>query len=383
LDTTYRVVARGLKQGYSPEQAADLLAALFKRSADQVMPLLRGRGIVVKKKLSLAAATKYQSLLDRCGCLSEIEAEAAAANPDPLAPAPLPPEELERLNAQARQIRDTLTEKLGTAAGYDLRAVEWLSISLNSSRKQYVGELGVRVANLYGAFLGNALIETHADAQPVWVKTPEGVGIHFRNPNGRILKIVYPIARVTKQIEHGEEYSIGAFMRAQQQFRAEKPAPEVMPVRSHSYSDGAAPPASIQIDDTADGKPLTIVIPHSICCNCGTSKGIHSITSTLSKKRFDDSELTIIVDLPFCVPCVLTADRVRPHAIVAELISAFDRLMNRNATGQTSRYQPVTLKTLEESAAGIDRIGFQFSNSVYEKEFGRANKLEIDNGRLV
>jgi hypothetical protein len=382
LDQIYRIVARGLKQGFSPEQAAALLAGLLKRSPDEVKPLLGGRRITVKKKLSLADATKYQVALDRCGCVSEIEAEADAAQPDSSAPKPIGPEERERMDAYARQIRDTLSKELGAEAGYDMRSVEWLAKNLNAGRHKYTGELATKVANLYGAFLGKVLIDTYADALPVWAKTPEGVGVHFRKPNGRSLEVVFPIARVARHIEHGDEQSILAFMRAQQQFLAKR-APEAAAAPQTVLPDRALAPAKLQIDDTADGQPLTVVIPRAICCNCGTSMEIHSITSVLSKRGAGGVELTFIVELPFCVPCVPTADRVRPNLALAVLTSAAVHLMNRSEPGQTSHYQPVILKTIKESAAGIVQIGFKFTNPIYEKEFARANKQEIAKGRIA
>lgn len=374
MDKNYRIVARGLKDGFSAEQAAGLLAGLLKRSADEVKPLLRGRSIVVKKRLSIEDATKYQTALDRCGCVSEIEDE-----PDASVHKPLSPEELERMNAYAKQILDTLSKEFGAPANYDMRAVEWLANNLNTKRAKYAGDLANKVAKLYGAFLGTVLIETCADALPVWVRAPEGVGIHFRKPNGRMMTVVFPISRVHKHIEHGEEYSILSFMRAQQQFLAEKPARKPPPARKPAYSDGAAPPARLQIDDTADAQPLTVVIPHTICCNCGTSKQIHSIPTVLSKQRYDGSDLSVIVDLPFCVPCVPSADRVRPNLVFATVMS----VVNRPIPPQTSYYQPVSVSTLNDSPEGIATIGFGFTNAVYEKEFIRANKQEYDKGRLV
>lgn len=375
MDQTYRIVARGLKQGYAAEQAAAMLAGLLKRSAEQVTPLLRGRDIVVKKRLSLADAAKYQTALERCGCLSAIEPEADAG-----APALLSAEDVDRINAHAQQIRNTLSKQLGAEARFDMRSVEWLANNLNTRRDKYTGELGVKVANFYGAFLGKVLIDTYADALPVWVKTREGVGIHFRNPKGRLLKVVYPIARVGKQIEHGDEYSILTFMRAQEKFGAETPAaPKAVAAPMRSFSDGAAPPVTVLINDTEDGPPLAIVIPHSMCCNCGTGKEIHSIPSVLSIERYDGSKLTVSAELPFCVPCVPSANRVRPNAVFAAVAA----LVNRVTPPQTSHYQPLTLKSLNDSADGIASIGFTFTNPLYEKEFGRANKQEMDMGRIV
>jgi hypothetical protein len=375
LEKNYRIVARGLKEGFSAEQAAVLLAGLLKRSPDEVKPLLRGRSIVVKKRLSIEDATKYKTALDRCGCVAEIRDE-----PDAAAHKPLSTEELARMNAYAQQIRDTLSKEFGAEAQYDMRAVEWLANNLNANRAKYTGDLGNKVTKLYGAFLGNMLIATCADAQPVWVKAPDGVGIYFRKPNGRMMTVVFPISRVLKHIEHGEEYSILAFMRAQQKFLAEKkPVRKTPPASKNGFSDGTAPPSQLQIDDTVDHLPMVIVFPHAICCNCGTAKQIHSIPSVLSKQRYDGSELSVIVDLPFCVPCVPSADRVKPNVVFATLMS----VVNRPVAPQTSYYQPVSVSTLNDSPEGIATIGFEFANPLYEKDFARANKLEFSKGRLV
>jgi hypothetical protein len=373
LNKHYRIVARGLKDGYSAEQAAALLAGLLKRSADEVKPLLRGRSIVVKKRLSIEDATKYQTALERCGCVAEIEDE-----PEPAPQKALSADELERMNAYAKQILDTVSKELGSPAAYDMRAVEWLANNLSTKREKYTGELGNKVAKLYGAFLGTVLIETCADALPVWVRSREGVGIHFRKPNGRMMTVVFPGARVLKHIEHGEEYSILAFMRAQQRFLTEQPAKKPAPVRKNA-SDGTAPPTQLRIDDTVDGQPLTIVIPHTLCCNCGTSKQIHSIESVLSKQRYDGSDLSVIVELPFCVPCVPSADRVKPNLVLATVMA----VLHRPSAPQTSYYQPVSVSTLNDSPEGIATIGFGFSNPLYAKEFARANKEEFDKGRLI
>jgi hypothetical protein len=278
LEKTYRIVARGLKHGYSRDRAADLLAVLLKGSADQMKPLLNGRSAVVKSRLSFAGATKYQAALDRCGCVSEIEIEAAGA----------------------------------------------------------------------------------------------------------------PVLKVSA-------------------------------AHSAARQGRTAAPALLQIEPTADGEPLNIVIPHSICCNCGTDKEIHSITTAMSKERFNGSVLTVTAELPFCVPCVLTSDRIRPSItrqslvfsaalaiygaavlrpmrdshlfgpytlyllllVFGALSGAVIYLVNKTTLPQTCHYQPVSLKTLKSSEDGVLKIGFKFSNPAYAKEFFKANKREMKKGRVV
>ena len=72
---TFRVVTRGLQPGYSAEIAAELVAALFKCSKEQIAPLLRSKPLTVKRGLTLEAATKYAQALTRRGCVCVVEAE--------------------------------------------------------------------------------------------------------------------------------------------------------------------------------------------------------------------------------------------------------------------------------------------------------------------
>lgn len=428
LEHTYRIVAHGLKAGFPETRAAELLAALFKCSPAKVMPMLGGSDIVIKKAMNLADATKYQAALERCGCSARIEPEPAAhaealawssePAPSEFALTPFTPQELERVQDYAKQVLDILNEKFGGRAAYDARSVEFLSSELNARRHKYIGAVGVKIANLYGAFLGNVLIRMHADAQPVWVKTPEGVGIHFRKHGGRVLKIAFPITRVLKQIEHGEEFSILAFVHAQKEFLAADPKPKSRVVKT-KVKPAKGPHGILHLEPGADGKPFDIVVPHTMCCNCGTTKELHIIPVPLSKTSFGGSALSIDAEFPFCVPCVLTADRVRPSfarqalvyfAVLAAflfgvvmpmdgkfgpntarwLLLAFAALsavayylMNRKTAPQTSQWQPVTLNTLTQSTAGISKIGFKFSNPDYARDFAKANRKEIKKGRVA
>jgi hypothetical protein len=79
LSKTYRVVLEGVKQGFAREFVVGELATLFKRSAEQVEPLLDTRGTVVKKGIDLPTARKYQDALERRGCSCSIEAEGVFA----------------------------------------------------------------------------------------------------------------------------------------------------------------------------------------------------------------------------------------------------------------------------------------------------------------
>lgn len=83
---TFRITTQGLRPGYAAELAADQLAALFKRSKDEIAPLLGSRPVVVKRGLTREAAERYARALEGCGCVCAIEAESAQAAAAPALP---------------------------------------------------------------------------------------------------------------------------------------------------------------------------------------------------------------------------------------------------------------------------------------------------------
>lgn len=75
METTYRVVIKGAKEGVSVEQAIRQLAALFKATEDQIRPLITAPGNVVKKGVDIKTATQYLSAIEQAGALAIIEPE--------------------------------------------------------------------------------------------------------------------------------------------------------------------------------------------------------------------------------------------------------------------------------------------------------------------
>ncbi len=75
MNTTYRVVIGGLKEGFSKDQVNANLANLFKTTVDKLPDISEGSNLVVKKSLDLTAAQKYQLLLEKQGCKCVIETE--------------------------------------------------------------------------------------------------------------------------------------------------------------------------------------------------------------------------------------------------------------------------------------------------------------------
>lgn len=70
----YQISTRGLMDGFSKEQAVDLLSALFRRSKNEIQTMLGKEGYIVKKGMDLQAAVKYKVTLEQRGCKCSIEA---------------------------------------------------------------------------------------------------------------------------------------------------------------------------------------------------------------------------------------------------------------------------------------------------------------------
>lgn len=76
LPSSYRVVAQGPQPGHTPAQVTQRLAALFKRSDEQMRALLAVPRAIIKKQVDYASALRYRQALESCGCACVIEAEA-------------------------------------------------------------------------------------------------------------------------------------------------------------------------------------------------------------------------------------------------------------------------------------------------------------------
>lgn len=77
METTYRVVIKGVKEGTNTEQAVRQLSALFKATEDQTKLLIDVPGKIVKKGIDIKTATKYLTALEQAGAQAIIEPENA------------------------------------------------------------------------------------------------------------------------------------------------------------------------------------------------------------------------------------------------------------------------------------------------------------------
>lgn len=406
MEQKYRIVAIGLKQGFTRDQSNGMLAALFKRPASELSALTSGKRVTVKKGLEFAAAAKYKSVLEGCGLLADVAPERGAS-PSRHALTPLPAGDVARIDICARHILATLHEDHGKAAGYDLTSVASIAADLDAGRHGYTSEQSRKISRFYGAFIGKVLADMYAHALPQWVSTADGVAIAFcKTADGQPV-LAYPHAAVTDHIEHGDEKSVLAFVQAQRQRVDGEPA--------ETRVDNSV----LQLSALEDGDALDIAMPLGMCCNCGTPDDVAVLDVQLSTRTKGESALWM--ELPFCGACTATADRVRPGTVqtcvatmaaflvtcipliwltrelrvfgqttTVLIVPAFALatgavlyLLDKARSPQTSRYQPVTLESFDTTPAGGRHVGFAFSNADYAHAFAGANAQEISAGRIA
>lgn len=106
--------------------------------------------------------------------------------------------------------------------GYDLATVQVLSDSINAERGGYDEQQTIKIGNLYGAFLGKAILALCATLNGRWIRSNDSIGIQFQR--GGQVRIAFPLTRVFKQIEQGEAASIFDFLASIKEFATANPA---------------------------------------------------------------------------------------------------------------------------------------------------------------
>ena len=106
--------------------------------------------------------------------------------------------------------------------GYNPPSVRLLSDSITSGRAGYTEEQRIRVANLFGAFCGHAMLVCHKGVPGRWIKSKGDLGIVFTR--GKQQWVVFPINRVFKHIDSGPEYSTYDFFMAVHELLKPKPS---------------------------------------------------------------------------------------------------------------------------------------------------------------
>jgi hypothetical protein len=123
---------------------------------------------------------------------------------------PLPPSEIEEIRQQAEFLRSKMSQSGTRQAMFDAVAVKTLSDEVNSIRGSLDEQKKEIIANVYGMFLGEAMLRANPTADGKWVRMKSGdIAICWQKPKGDMaVMFSMPITRVFKQLEHGETYSM-------------------------------------------------------------------------------------------------------------------------------------------------------------------------------
>jgi hypothetical protein len=175
------------------------------------------------------------------------------------------------------------------------------------------------------------------------------------------------------------------------------------------------------------GRParLPFHAPEHACCNCGTADGVQLIDTRLKQahsKLLAGTEMTFMTLLPYCGICKASARRSRrgksmrgltgfsvfwvlfgvmtlignehlPHwlaeyriglaALVATALTSAYYLLRRARPPQTSYYQPIYLRQLQQSARGeVQSITLGFTNAAYAEKYSAHNATFRASGAL-
>lgn len=106
--------------------------------------------------------------------------------------------------------------------GYNPPSVRLLSDSITSSRQSYTEDQRVKIANLFGAFCGHAMVLFNKGVASRWIRSDGDLGIVFTR--GKQQWVVFPINRVFKHIDDGPEHSTYDFFMAVHEFLRPKSA---------------------------------------------------------------------------------------------------------------------------------------------------------------
>ena len=340
---------------------------------------------------------------------------------------PLSTQEMQSIQQVANLILQSLAGSPNAPAGYDAASVKRLSEDLNRSRSTLDADARIKIANMYGAFLGNALIASNREANGTWVRLRNGdVAIRFEKTKDGTSNFALPITRVFKHIDDGEIHSIYSFfLSISDILRAGGPGGNVAPAKAGGGAAGDAARqtgshSQVQIGQAANGSDLVLALPQALCCNCGTQDNLNPIASPMHHRRMlDGREIRFALDLPYCRACYSTAGRfpksigfkafatfiaysvfiflvlipLGNYAIVAKhggvLLILFTLLVIgvfywiRKPKGpQTTVYQPVKLADISLESGGIRQIRLKFSNPSYLREFSKLNRNLIGKGTV-
>jgi hypothetical protein len=120
-------------------------------------------------------------------------------------------DELHQIVSYADSVNVAFKDELADF-NYNAASVKLLSDSISSERLKYTDERRIKVANLFGAFLGQAMKISNKNIPSEWIKYRGDFGVVFTR--GDQQHTAFPINRVFRHIDEGDEYSTYIFFMA-------------------------------------------------------------------------------------------------------------------------------------------------------------------------
>jgi hypothetical protein len=124
---------------------------------------------------------------------------------------PVDSETLQLIDSYSAQVLEMLRANVDASLSFDSKAVKILSDDLEAGRLRYTEENKNIIGNMYGAFLGKAIIHTHLGGSGKWVTLNGDVGILWNEVSDTLPLIAFPMTRTFKHIAQGNEYSIYSY----------------------------------------------------------------------------------------------------------------------------------------------------------------------------
>lgn len=126
---------------------------------------------------------------------------------------PVSADEVSRISGAANAIREAFSQSAPNF-GYNEGSVKFLSDSVDADRSTFPEYDKTRLANQYGAFLGHTILTLHPQGR--WVRYDGDLAILFDHRGQK--RLVFPIARLVRQIEHGNSAAMYPFFVAVGEF---------------------------------------------------------------------------------------------------------------------------------------------------------------------
>lgn len=131
---------------------------------------------------------------------------------------PVSADEVSRISGAANSIREAFFQSAPNF-GYNAASVKFLSDHVDAERTAFPEFDKTRLANLYGAFLGHTILTLHPQGR--WVRYDGELAILFDKQGQK--RLVFPIARLVRQIEHGNSAATYPFFMAVGEFLTSTP----------------------------------------------------------------------------------------------------------------------------------------------------------------